>query len=187
MHSEEPLLQPLAAAAVAIVQDWANQHLDGYKVNATYIQARPEVTWAAFQSRLQPQGSQHNSVSWEILPKGQNPFTGNGNSVTTNERTAVSKTHLTLCGLERALWFDSQTPIRVWQGLLGKRRYLVLEFEIYIVAACGDWGNALYTIANNGVEWKAVFSRSKAEALALGAHRIIHKGDWQARVAPYCR
>jgi hypothetical protein len=79
-----------------------------------------------------------------------------------------------LAGLNPTAWYRGYD--------LGARIYYVALFPGIVVADSGDFGNALYYYLCRDDSWKSVFRRSKREALQSGANRIIHTGNWQARV-----
>ena len=60
-----------------------------------------------------------------------------------------------------------------------QRLYYVADYRKLAVAECPEFGNALYYAAAK--DWRAVFRKTKREALLAGAARITHQGDWPGR------
>lgn len=67
---------------------------------------------------------------------------------------------------------------------MNKRRYWVADFGVIAFAECALEGNALYYLLPQRGDWRQVFSEAKADALQLGAGRIIHgaSGNWRASI-----
>jgi hypothetical protein len=115
-------------------------------------------------------------LDWEVLPEGwweDRAFV--------EQLSIGSGRRLTRVELERLHKLASLGPLATYQGKhMGKRRYTVFEFGRVTLAECYLSGNALYYYL--GADWKTVFALTKREALTAGARRLVHRGDWLARV-----
>lgn len=83
--------------------------------------------------------------------------------------------------IEKAL---SLGPSQWWEGLDDFGGYVVFEYPGTgrVLVECAVYGNAIYVL---GSDWKRLSKLSKRELLTdhtLGVTKIVHRGDWFARV-----
>jgi hypothetical protein len=134
---------------------------------------RAERREAARRRRLQEKLKKARRVEWEILP----PEPGGriprkiGKLVGKRSQKELERLQL-LATLGPTSWAIGR--------YLGRRQYIVALFERVAVAECEERGNALY-LAPSG-SWEEIFRRTKPEARALGARRIVHRGNWKRRL-----
>jgi hypothetical protein len=115
------------------------------------------------------------ALQWEVLPTGwwREPAFLSGVGTGAGWREVC-------LDIERIRQLDGLNPIQTYVGLyMGKRQYIVFEFERVAFADCPLHGNALYYTRDP--RWRDIFVHTKREALQLGAKRLIHRGDWLAR------
>jgi hypothetical protein len=125
-------------------------------------------------SDSRPRGEQ---LDWEVLPAGW----WNRRHASQLDDGGIGL--VTDWDEDRLRFLDSLSPRMRYSGShLGQRLYFVAVFDKLVVADTGEFGNALYTLVCADDRWKSVFKRTKAEALRLGARRIVHRGNWQGRV-----
>lgn len=88
--------------------------------------------------------------------------------------------------LERIEWLDTFGPLewRCGPEVLS-RMYFIALFPRYAMAENIRGSNALFVLDRSHGNWRVVFRGDKREAIALGAHRIIHDryGAWRRKVA----
>jgi hypothetical protein len=128
-----------------------------------------------------PEGRRDEAFSWEILPPGSildriRSIRGGPSEVTEEIKERA----------ERLTFIDSLGPLRWWRGipLRGNREYFVAEFDRCVIADSPTVGNAIYIYGKEPekLDWQGVFGGTKMNALALGAKRIVHQGEWRAKL-----
>lgn len=114
-------------------------------------------------------------LDWELLPPEEvGRLIGRGGTPLRSGATPH---------LERLRFLDGLRPSAWYVGSeLGSRIYYVAVFPHAAVADSAEYGNALYLYRRRDGDWQRVFRSVKREAVALGARRIVHRGDWQARL-----
>jgi len=120
-------------------------------------------------------------VNWEILPPGWWADTKRIDFL----RQKLGDKRVDIL-IERSKFIESLNPQNVYigQSYLGGRTYVVYDFGNHVVAESPNWGNAVYVLSGEQAKhWQAILSESKREALNKGAGRILHIGDWKAKLA----
>ena len=155
---------------------------------AESVQAEP-VQQPAYQAtkrtrRVLPHGRriQATKLTWRVLPHGRriveyiaDQHIAGQHFVQTGQGKSWDRERLDL--------LDDLKPLKWYEGAhLGQTVYYVAVFDRVAIADTPDWGNALYYCASDQGRWKSVFRLEKQRAVDAGARRIVHKGDWKARV-----
>lgn len=122
----------------------------------------------------------YSRLKWEVLPSG---WWSDKNQISKLISRLGSKAGQLF--LERLKGIEELKPIQAYVGesYLGNRLYYVFVFQDVVIAECPMFGNALYYLeAENKENWKEIFSKSKKEALFLGAKRLPHIGSWEVKL-----
>ena len=117
-------------------------------------------------------------LTWEMLPAG--PWRRQVPSAIPDTGRNIGPTP---AQLERLTFLDNLHPGTWYAGsILGRQIYFAAVFSGVIVADSSDYGNALYYCVCHDNSWQDVLRLTKAEALRAGAKRIVHSGNWKARL-----
>lgn len=139
----------------------------------------PQVVWEELP---------FDTIEGKILPEGEHPFPAQ--LVGSGKCGASRLQDQDRIHLERLAFLASLRPLKWVKGtsrrfLGGSGRneceYIVAVFAKVVVAECPGQDNAIYLLDKNS-PWMEILVKPKKEALARGACRIVHRGDWQGRL-----
>lgn len=115
-------------------------------------------------------------LTWEVLPPGWWRLQSSW-----SRKAGLGHALGRAGAVHRIEFISSFSPQKWYAGShLGARLYYVAEFEGIAIAECAEFGNALYYV--RGPNWRDVFRLTKRAALQAGARRLIHRGNWRARL-----
>jgi hypothetical protein len=194
----QPHFETCSSFVDRVLQGWAQLRPDGAQpppaklMSVVVDLAKRKIaeeeydTWVRDQAGLTGKGHKPGTsvalqaMDWEFLPSG---WWGDQDSQHRKNIMSGLPPKEAKMVQERLDFLVAQRPEAWWRGLkLGGRQYHVAEFPHLAVAECALEGNAIYYLHKNCGDWRFVFTRSKSQALALGAFRIIHdpEGSWRS-------
>jgi hypothetical protein len=144
-----------------------------------------ERSYLASQSRYNelpiPDSARKVLLGWELLPSG---WWGQERKQRLVQARSIVEMVNEQIRFERLGLLDSLKLMAWYSGSrLENRSYHVAEYHGVVIAESPDFGNALYYLLDQAIDWHAVFSQSKRKALHQGAQRLVQSGDWQGRVS----